>query len=129
MRTLRIGALLTVTVVLSLSLLAACNSGGGGSGNKAAFCNVIKKANADKSVKGSSADAKAKTVKLYDNLVASAPSDISADVKTLRDTFAKVAKDPNFLDKDTATLAKAVTATKHLRTYSKDKCKVDMSKS
>ncbi len=122
MRTLRIGALLTVT----LSLLAACSSGGGGA-NKAAFCNVIKKANADKSLNSTSGNAKARTAKIqkvYDDLAASAPTDISGDVNVIKNAYAKYAKDPAAFQKDTNAGKKVQTASTHLVTYSKDKCKL-----
>jgi hypothetical protein len=122
MRTLRIGALLTVT----LSLLAACSSGGSGSGNKAAFCNVIKKANANQAIKGTgnSKEKQAALNKVYSDLAASAPSDISGDVNTIKDAYAKYAKDPAAFQKDTNAAKKVQTASTHLETYSKDKCKL-----
>jgi hypothetical protein len=123
MRTLRIGALLAVT----LSLLVACSSGGGGSGDKAAFCNVIKRANADPSLKSSAGNAKertAKTQKIYDDLAANAPSDISGDVGVIKDAYAKYAKDPAAFQKDAKATKKVQTASTHLETYSKDKCKL-----
>lgn len=122
MRTLRIGALLAVT----LSLLAACSSGGGGSGNKAAFCNVIKKANANKAIKGTgnSKEKQAALNKVYSDLAASAPSEISGDVNTIKDAYAKYAKDPAAFQKDANAAKKVQTASTHLETYSKDKCKL-----
>jgi hypothetical protein len=122
MRTLRIGALLTVT----LSLLAACSSGGSGSGNKAAFCNVIKKANANQAIKssGNSKEKQAALNKVYSDLAASAPSDISGDVNVIKDAYAKYAKDPAAFQNDTNTAKKVQTASTHLETYSKDKCKL-----
>jgi hypothetical protein len=125
MRTLRIGALLTVT----LSLLAACSSGGGGS-NQAAFCSTIKKANADKSLNSSGTPTKEQTAKIekvFSDLADNAPSAISGDVGVLKDAIPKIAANPAAFQKDTKAVAKLQTASTNFAKYSKDKCKVDLS--
>jgi hypothetical protein len=126
MRALRIGALLIVT----LSLLAACSSGGGGSSNQAAFCNTLKKANADKSLNSSGTPTKEQTAKIekvFSDLADNAPSDISSDIGVLKDAIPKIASNSAAFQKDTKAVATVQTASAHLQTYSKDKCKVDLS--
>ncbi len=124
MRTLRIAALL----IVSLSLLAACSSGGGS--NQAAFCATLKKANADKSLNSSGTPTKqqvAKIQKIFDDLASNAPSEISADVGVIKDDFPKIAADTAAFQKDTAAVQKLQAASTHLEKYAKDKCKVDLS--
>jgi hypothetical protein len=124
MRTLRIGALL----ILALSLLAACSSGGGS--NQAAFCATLKKANADTSLNSSGTPTKEQNAtieKIFDDLASNAPSEISADVGVIKDAYPKIAADTAAFQKDTAAVKKLQAASTHLEKYSKDKCKVDLS--
>lgn len=123
MRTLRIGAMLTVT----FSLLAACGGGGGGSGSQAAFCGILKKASTDKSLNSTGTPTKAQTAKiesLLNDLADNAPSDISGDVNVYKDAYPKLASNDAAFKKDKKAVAKVQTATTHLSAYSKDKCKI-----
>ncbi len=149
MRTLRIGALLTVTLVL----LAACGSSGSssatktsggsatksssssaggskasdgsGSGSQSAFCDALNKAITNQSLgSGSTKEKTAATQKIYNDLAAKAPSEISGDVTVIRDAYEKYAGDYAALQKNAADAKKVRTASTHLDTYAQDKCKL-----
>jgi uncharacterized protein YydD (DUF2326 family) len=125
MRTLRIGA----PLIVALAFLGACSSGGGGS-NQTAFCDTLKKADADKSLEDSSTPTKeqaAKIQKIFNDLSDNAPSAISADVNTIKDAYPKILSNDAAFLKDKQNQQKVQTALKNLEKYSKDKCKVDLS--
>lgn len=129
MRLLRIGVQMSVVVALGVGTLAGCSSGGGG-GSAASFCDLVKKANNDKSLNSSGAQTKdqlAKINKLYDQLVSAAPGEIKADVKILADASKKFTQGDTSFATDQKKLEQIQTASAHLTTYSKDKCKVDLT--
>lgn len=129
MRTLRIGALLT----LSLALLAACGSGNGsGSGSQAAFCDIVEKARANPptpEVGRPSAANLQKILKINDDLAANAPSSISADMNSIKNEYAKFASNPSsaFVS-DPGKDPEFRAAVKRVDNYGRDVCKIPIPK-
>ncbi len=70
---------------------------------------------------------RAKIEKTYNDLATNAPSDISGDVGVIKDAYSKFASNPAAFEKDKQAAAKVQTASTHVRSYSKDKCKVDLN--
>jgi hypothetical protein len=82
------------TLVLSTSLLAGCGGGGGNSTD--AYCKDLKAAKADFAALGSTSpdfDAFSKAINTFHKLAGKAPSEVSADWKTLDGAFTTLEKD------------------------------------
>ncbi len=103
--------------------LSACGTGGGATA--AAFCALVK--NDDQKFKhfAGTKDAAQQASKAMKELAGKAPSEMKSDMKTLSDTFEKVANGQAASARADAT--KFTAASKRLTAYAKDTCKLDLS--